>query len=194
MARVPGLIRFSKKRNRGTPRRRLWKADPIKWEDASTTTCTNLPNPTRVTLQTTKEWSAVKPYFSKKGKQSDTIQLQVDGQILSDPQEVAETFNTYFTNVAKNIGKDCPYLDNYDEHPSLDTIDKHVNDIGLGTFSFTTMTEKNITDIIDRLPTGKSPGYDSITSKCIKAVDSIICKPILTITKGSHRSTLKAGS
>ncbi len=145
-------------------------------KDYFTENCTTENGPS------TDFWSAVKPYFSKKGKQNDTIQLQVDGQILSDPKEVAEAFNTYFTNVANDIGKDCPYIDNLDNHPSLDIIDEHVRDIALPDFKFTTTTEKHIKDIISRLPTGKAPGYDSITSKCIKAVDSIICNPILTLT------------
>ncbi len=127
-------------------------------------------------------WSTIKPYFSKKGKQNDTIQLDVDGQIITDPLEVAETFNTYFTNVAKDIGKDSPYIDNTDNHPSLTTIDQHVHDIGLDTFSFRTTTEKDLLDIIKRLPTGKAPGYDNITTKCIKAVDSIISMPLVTLT------------
>ncbi len=93
-------------------------------------------------------WSTIKPYFSKKGKQNETIQLDVDGQILSDPLEVAEAFNTYFTNVAKDIGKDSPYLDNTENHPSLATIDNHVHDIGLDTFTFRATTEKDILDTI----------------------------------------------
>ncbi len=96
--------------------------------------------------------------------------------------EVAEAFNTYFTNVAKDIGKDSPYINNIDNHPSLTTIDNHVHDIGLDTFTFKTTTEKDILDIIKRLPTGKAPGYDSVTSKCIKAVDSIISMPLVTLT------------
>ena len=64
-------------------------------------------------------WSTIKPYFSKKSKQNETIQLDVDGQILSDPLEVAEAFNTYFTDVAKDIAKHSLYLDNTENHPSL---------------------------------------------------------------------------
>ncbi len=127
-------------------------------------------------------WSTVKPFFSKKGKQNETIQLDVNGQIISDPLEVAEAFNTYFTNVAKDIGTDSPYINNIDNHPSLTTIDNHVQDIGLDTFTFTTTTEKDILDIIKRLPTGKAPGYDNITTKCIKAVDSIVSVPLVTLT------------
>ena len=90
--------------------------------------------------------------------------------------EVAEAFNAYYTNVAKDIGKDSPYINDIDNHPSLEVIDNHAQDISLPDFSFRTMTEKDIKDIIDRLPTGKAPGYDNITGKCIKAVDSIIVR------------------
>ncbi len=118
----------------------------------------------------------------KKGKQHETIQLDVNGEILTEPSEVAEAFNTYFTNVAKDTGKDSPYIDNIDNHPSLTTIEHHVRDIGLDNFTFRTTTEKDILDIIKRLPTGKAPGYDNITTKCIKAVDSIVSIPLVTLT------------
>ncbi len=54
--------------------------------------------------------------------------------------------------------------------------------MGLDTFTFNTTTEKDILDIIKRLQTGKAPGYDSITTKCIKAVDSIVSILLVTLT------------
>ncbi len=61
--------------------------------------CTSNSGPTR------DFWQTVKPYFSKKSKQTETIQLQVDGKIISDPTEVAEVFNNHYLNIASQIGK-----------------------------------------------------------------------------------------
>ncbi len=101
---------------------------------------------------------------------------------MSDPAEVAEAFNNHYLNVAKNIGNDSAYKDNIDYHPSLDIIDNHVTEIDLPNFDFHTVGEGEISEIIDTLPSGKSPGYDNITGKCIKAVKSIVSVPILSIT------------
>jgi hypothetical protein len=49
----------------------------------------------------------MKPYFSKKSCSSNNnIILQEGENIVSDNQEVAEVFNEFFVNVARDIGKD----------------------------------------------------------------------------------------
>ena len=78
-------------------------------------------------------WKVVKPFFSRKTKGTDTIQLEVDGKIISDPSEVANVFNDYFLNVANSIGNNSQYAKNVENHPSFRTIQDHVqeNDIPL---------------------------------------------------------------
>ncbi len=127
-------------------------------------------------------WQTVKPYFSKKSKQTETIQLDVDGKIISDPTEVAEVFNNHYLTIASQIGKDSIYSDSLENHPSLDTIEQYAQDISLPNFDFHTVGPDVIADIIDRLPTGKAPGYDGITGNCIKAVKHTITNPLLCIT------------
>ncbi len=127
-------------------------------------------------------WQTVKSYFSKKSKQTETIQLQVDGKIISDPTEVAEVFNNHYLTIASQIGKDSIYSDNIENHPSFDTIEQHAQEISLPNFDFRTVGPDVIADIIDRLPTGKAPGYDGISGNCIKAVKHTITNPLLCIT------------
>ena len=43
-----------------------------------------------------KFWKTVKPLFSNCGGGSQKITLIEDGEIISNDQEVAETFNTFF--------------------------------------------------------------------------------------------------
>ena len=74
------------------------------------------------------------------------------------------------------------YLDNLENHPSLDTIEQYAQEISLPNFDFHTVGPDAIVDIIDRLPTGKAPGYDGITGNCIKAVKHTITNPLLCIT------------
>ena len=127
-------------------------------------------------------WQTVKPYFSKKSKQTETIQLDVNGKILSDPSEVAEVFNNHYLTIASQIGKDSIYSETLENHPSLDTIEQYAQEISLPNFDFHTVGPDVIADLIDRLPTGKAPGYDGITGNCIKAVKDTITNPLLCIT------------
>ncbi len=138
--------------------------------------CTSDSGPTR------DFWQTVKPYFSKKSKQTETIQLDVNGKIISDPTEVAEVFNNHYLTIASQIRKDSIYSNNLENHPSLDTIQQYAQEISLPNFDFHTVGPDVIEGIIDRLPTGKAPGYDGITGNCIKAVKHTITNPLLCIT------------
>ena len=48
-------------------------------------------------------WKTVKSLFSDKISYKETINLVKNDLILSDDQVVAETFNNYFSNIAKNL-------------------------------------------------------------------------------------------
>ena len=50
-----------------------------------------------------KFWQTVKPLFSDKINHRETINLIDNEIILSNDEEIAETFNKYFCNIAKNI-------------------------------------------------------------------------------------------
>ena len=125
-----------------------------------------------------KFWRVIKPFFSKKAKTSESIQLEVNGNIISDPQEVAEAFNSHYLSVAKSIGANSKYAKCIENHPSYEVISKHVQDNNIPEFNFHSVTLKDIDDIIDRLPTNKSPGYDSISGKCVKSVKHVVNVPI----------------
>ena len=48
-----------------------------------------------------KFWQTVKPIFSDKTNHRETINLIDNGVTLSNGEEIAETFNKYFGNIAK---------------------------------------------------------------------------------------------
>ena len=65
-----------------------------------------------------KFWPTIKPFLSKKGNSSSgKIILEENGSILSDSKKVCETFNSFYVNVAKDIGKDFVFEE--DTHPSI---------------------------------------------------------------------------
>ena len=50
-----------------------------------------------------KFWKTIKPLFSEKHFSNNKIILVDEGEIISDNQKVAETFNIYFANAVKNL-------------------------------------------------------------------------------------------
>ena len=50
-----------------------------------------------------KFWNKVKPLFSNYGGGSQKITLIEDGEIISNDQEVAETFNNFYINSVKSL-------------------------------------------------------------------------------------------
>ena len=71
-------------------------------------------------------WHTIKPFLSKKGSGggSDIILCEND-KVISDQPEVCTVFNSFFANVAKDIGKDCQ-ISTMEEHPSILMTNKHL--------------------------------------------------------------------
>ncbi len=116
--------------------------------------------------------------FSRKTKGAETIQLEVDGRIISDRSDVATVFNDYFLNVANTIGNSSQYSQNVDSHPSYRTIEDHVKENYIPVFEFNSISSDTVSDIIERLPSGKAPGYDNISGYCVKSAKNVICIPL----------------
>ena len=54
--------------------------------------------------------------------------------MISDQAEVCTIFNSFFANVATDIGKDC-HIDNMEDHPSIPKINKTYPQIPLNFLS-----------------------------------------------------------
>ena len=94
-----------------------------------------------------------KPYFSDKINNRQTINL-IDNEItLSNDEEIGETFNKYFCNIAKNkslpenpsikepsvelfIDPVIPALEKYKDHPSITSIKNKMTSMDNPKFRF----------------------------------------------------------
>ena len=126
-------------------------------------------------------WKVIKPYFSKKSKSAENIQLDFEGNVVSEPEKIAEIFNTHYLNVATQIGADSPFANNVENHPSYDIISTYTRERGVPIFQFRTVSQSEVVDLLDRLPTGKAPGYDSISGQCIKSVKQEVGVPLTSL-------------
>ena len=63
-----------------------------------------------------KFWNTMKPFVNDKSKGNDECQmLNINGTVCNDSDIIAEEFNSYFSNVVKNICKEKPLEYEYDD-------------------------------------------------------------------------------
>ena len=120
-----------------------------------------------------KTWRLIRSIRSNGAKKTDNIkEIKIDGAICSDNKKIADKFNEFFVNVgpssakqvAQAITSQCNYL---------------VNSVKPSTSVFMSPIDPaEICSVICRLKGNKSPGYDDISSKVVKAVAQYISNPL----------------
>ena len=142
-----------------------------------------------------KFWNTMKPLLSDKGGAKSDIMLIQDEQIISEDNEVAQTFSDYFNdvlnvlNVTENkavltsteniMGKVDKAIKRFEVHPSIISIKENVN--FLSRFSFTRVNINDIKTEIKCLDNRKIGTFMNIPTKQIKQVSDIVCKPLVEI-------------
>ena len=94
-----------------------------------------------------------------------------NGTDITDNRNIANKYNSFFTNVGQKIAKDIQYDGNKNYSYYLN---KQIN----STFTFKNIDEIIIKKTINNLPTKNSCGYDDISSKLLKVIAPVIIKPL----------------
>jgi hypothetical protein len=89
------------------------------------------------------------------------IILTDDDRIVNDENEVAETFNEFFVNVAKDIGKDSCAVNQ--EHPGIKVISEH--SYSENKLKFESIDISFVEKQIDKMNVNKATGKDGIAVK-----------------------------
>ena len=105
---------------------------------------------------------------------------------------MAETFNEFVVNVAKDIGKDSRAVNQ--EHPSVKVISEH--NYSENKLKFESIDISFVEKQIDKMNINKATGKDGISVKILKIVKPIFSKPITmlinkTIENASFPNKLK---
>ena len=133
-------------------------------------------------------WTTVKPMFSEKAASAESITLIENNKIVSVDQEVAEIFNSYFSNAVKSLNIEnyehfsfdeyflCKEKENedlifraiekYKDHPSIQKIKENVPQNA--SFSFKSTDIKTVIKEIGNLDESKSTPIESIPAKILK--------------------------
>ena len=92
--------------------------------------------------------------------------------MILDQAEVCTIFNSFFANVATDIGKEC-HIENMEEHPSILKIKQNLPS-NTPKFSFKRVSGSEINTILSSIDSKKSTGADNIPAKIIKSCISPI--------------------
>ena len=136
-------------------------------------------------------WNTVKPMFSNTNIGSNNITLVEKGEVITDDQELAETFNSFFIDAVSSLSieENKALLDDesnetgpvrkaikkYQYHPSIINIKKHIQ--VTEKFSFWDVDADEIKIEIENLNSKKSGTFMGIPIKRLKAVVDIVAEP-----------------
>ena len=142
-----------------------------------------------------KFWKTVEPFYSDTISHKETINLAANDTILSDHQVVAETFNNYFNDTAKNLlavtnknfpkGKANGFILNlldpvetaifkYKNHLSVNGIRSKIWKPGNANFYFEYTSFDQILKELEKLDPKKTSQVNNIPVKVIKEIKDIV--------------------
>ena len=138
-----------------------------------------------------KIWAAINESLNRNKKEADEITL-IDEQRneISNPEEVCNTFNDYFINLAPNLASQIPT-------PNISMEELLANaPTPSKTFSLKPVSLNGIRTIISSLEPKTSSGYDFLSNKLIKGLLETIVVPLQiiinkSITEGKFPDCLK---
>ena len=105
-------------------------------------------------------------------------------------RNIADAFNDYFVNIGSNIANQLPTTDT--------SFESFLNDRCPNYFFITPIIQEEIVDIINKIPCGKAPGWDGVSSIILNKTKYYFAKPLAlifnkSITSGIFPDGLKVG-
>ena len=129
-------------------------------------------------------WSGINEiiYSKKSSKTIPPSSISVEGKTISDPQNIAENFNNFFTSIGKNIQKKIfptkKHFSNFLKDPITDTL------------SISPTTPEEVYKSIQELQVNKSLGPNSIPTKILKLAKDTLSGPLSELINKSFLSDI----
>ena len=135
-------------------------------------------------------WDIMKPLISNKCiNKNDNLIIETNGIIVTQPDDVAASFNDYFINMAKDIGPDdsLKYDDDvmscliqHEDHDSIVFIKEQMDSKDL-VFNFHNVSTDTIKKHLQKLNCKKATGYDLLPCKLLKLGSDILCHSLCNL-------------
>ena len=127
-------------------------------------------------------WSTIKSILNKHSVESKfPDKFVIDGTSISNPNEIANSFNQYFTNIG-------PELASQITQPGEITFMNYLTDPTNEIFHFQMVSTADVIKVIDKLKNKTSCGLDNISNRLLKTVKTEICQVLTLIINQSFMS------
>lgn len=119
-----------------------------------------------------KTWQQINCIIGKnKAKSSQKTFKDKHGNIVDDPEEICNHFNSFFVNIGPELASNIKHKNYYD----------YLHEISNSNMFLKPVVECDILEIINKFKPTKSTGCDDISNYIIKKVCREISKPLTTI-------------
>ena len=117
-------------------------------------------------------WTIIKDTLHRKTKCELPNQFFIGNRAVTNPDEIANEFNEYFVNIGRLLSEQItsPHIS-----------EEYLGDKSNVLFRFTPVNEDCIGNIIKKLKSKSSYGYDEISNNLIKHASSSLVKPLTLI-------------
>lgn len=135
-----------------------------------------------------KTWSIIKESLNNNSTNKEPItEFVFDNITIKDSDQIANKFNEYFISIGRTLAESIT-----SPHQFSDFLNSEIN----SRFTFNTVDEHQISEIINKLKNKSSYGHDNISNKLLKHSRDILIKPLTllinqTLTTGEFPSELK---
>ena len=116
-----------------------------------------------------KTWSLINETLNRNLRKQSTHEFLINDEMISDPIIIANKCNQYFAHIGSTLA---------DKKTSSPHFNSHLSNPVDSVFSFHTVTEENISHIINKLKNKVSYGHDSISNIMIKRAHEPLIKPL----------------
>ena len=117
-------------------------------------------------------WKTINQLTNKKSKTTNINELVIDQKVITEPEKIADSLNTYFNEIGSVLAKDLPKGDN--------SFEKYIVPVEK-KFEINRLSPIEVKNIILKLSTSKATGYDRISPKLLKDTAEIIAESITVI-------------
>ena len=133
-------------------------------------------------------WKTIKNAMNTSKNCSNISKIKCDNVTSEDPIDIAETFNTYFSSIGKNLAQKIS--------PANKQFSEFLGVSNPNSIFFVPTHRNEIIKIVSSLDNNKSPGHDCIGNYLLKNIISYVVDPLvhivnLSLTSGLVPSNMK---